>query len=51
MREALGRIQRNGNATKHHEVSALFDGKQLGNDLATMMPLLMKTIENLAPKI
>ena len=50
MRDALGRIQHNGNATKHHEVSATFDGKQLANDLATITPLLMKTIEGLPQK-
>jgi hypothetical protein len=50
IRDALTRIQRNGNATKHHEVSATFDGKQLSNDLATVAPLLMKTIESLAQK-
>ncbi|MEQ1900261.1 MAG: hypothetical protein ABL866_05965 [Devosia sp.] len=48
--DALTRIQRNGNATKHHEISATFDGKQLANDLATITPLLMKTIEGLPPK-
>ena len=28
LREALTRIQRNGNATKHHEIAAAFDGRQ-----------------------
>jgi hypothetical protein len=50
IRDALTRIQRNGNATKHHEISASFDGKQLNNDLATITPLLLKTIETIAPK-
>ncbi len=50
MRDALGRIQHNGNATKHHEVSATFDGRQLANDVATITPLLVKTIEEIAAK-
>lgn len=50
IRDALTRIQRNGNATKHHEVSASFDGKQLSNDLATITPLLIKTVESIASK-
>jgi hypothetical protein len=50
IREALTRIQRNGNATKHHEIAASFDGRQLSNDLATVTPLLIKVAESLAPK-
>lgn len=50
LKDALQRIQRNGNATKHHEISASFDGKQLANDLATITPLLMKTLTTLTPK-
>ncbi len=48
--DALTRISRNGNATKHHEVAANFHGKQLANDLATITPLLVKTLENFSPK-
>ena len=50
IRDALTRIQRNGNATKHHEISASFDGEQLSNDLATITLLLIKTVESIAPK-
>jgi hypothetical protein len=50
VREALTRIQRNGNSTKHHEMAASFDGKQLSNDLATITPLLIKTVESIAAK-
>ncbi len=50
VREALTRIQRNGNATKHHEIAASFDGQQLANDLATITPLLIKTAESIRPK-
>ena len=44
IREALTRIQKNGNSTKHHEIAASFDGQQLSNDLATVTPLLIKTL-------
>jgi hypothetical protein len=50
VRDALTRIQRDGNATKHHETSATFHGRQLANDLATITPLLVKTLENTTPK-
>jgi hypothetical protein len=50
LREALTRIQRSGNMTKHHEVAATFDGTQLSNDLETITPLLIKTLENVPPK-
>jgi hypothetical protein len=50
IREALTRIQRNGNATKHHGIAASFDGQQLSNDLATITPLLIKTVETIAAK-
>ena len=50
IRDALVRIQHHGNATKHHEVSATFEGRQLANDVATITPLLMKTVEGLLPK-
>jgi hypothetical protein len=50
IRNALARISQNGNSTKHHSVSANFDGLQLRNDLATITPLLTKTAQSLAPK-
>jgi hypothetical protein len=50
IRDALERIQRNGNTTKHHEMAALFDGKQLANDFATITHVLLKTIESIEPK-
>jgi hypothetical protein len=50
IREALNRIQRNGNTTKHHEISASFDGEQLANDFDTLVPLLVKTIEAIIAK-
>jgi len=50
IRDALTRISRNGNATKHHQISANFDGPQLVNDLSTITPLLIKTAENINVK-
>lgn len=50
IRDALTRIQRNGNSTKHHEIAAGFDGAQLANDLETITPLLIKTLEDRASK-
>ncbi len=50
VRDALTRISRNGNATKHHRISGNFDGPQLVNDLATITPLLIKTAESIGSK-
>lgn len=50
IRDALTRISRNGNATKHHQISGNFDGPQLVNDVATITPLLIKTAEAIPPK-
>jgi len=49
-REALTRLQRNGNATKHHQTAASFDPQQLANDLATITPLLTKIAETILTK-
>jgi hypothetical protein len=50
IRSALTRIQQNGNSTKHDEIAAGFDGAQLSNDLDTITPLLIKTLQNMRPK-
>jgi hypothetical protein len=50
IRDALTRVQRNGNSTKHHDIAASFDGRQLNNDLETIAPLLIKTLESIRPK-
>lgn len=50
VRDALTRIQHNGNSTKHHEVAASFDAPQLANDLETITPLLIKTLEKKSAK-
>lgn len=43
--EALSRIQKYGNTTKHHESSANFNGNQLHNDMETIKQLLCKLSE------
>jgi hypothetical protein len=48
IRDALDRIQKLGNTTKHHETSASFSGKQLANDLTTITPTLIKTLQGIA---
>jgi hypothetical protein len=50
IRQALDRIRDQGNSTKHHDIAASFNGKQLSNDLATVMPLLLKTTETIAAR-
>jgi len=50
IRDALERLQHDGNATKHHETSASYNGKQLNNDLLTITPILVNTLENEAKK-
>jgi hypothetical protein len=50
IRDALSRLSHHGNITKHHEVAATFDGKQLRNDMIMITPLLIKTIEGLSKK-
>jgi hypothetical protein len=39
--QALARISQNGNATKHHMVSAEYNDQQLVNDMATLSPLFV----------
>jgi hypothetical protein len=50
IRAALTRIAHNGNATKHHEIAASFDGDQLHNDLAVITPLLIRSVQTLILK-
>ncbi len=45
LRTALERIRDFGNATKHHAVSAAFNGDQLNNDMQVLSPLILRTIE------
>ena len=45
IRSALGRIQEFGNHTKHHPISAAFNGEQINNDMATLKDLVIKCLE------
>ena len=41
IKEALARLAENGNTTKHHFVSANFNGPQLANDMKCLEPLIL----------
>jgi hypothetical protein len=43
--DSLKRIQSAGNTTKHHNISANFNGEQLANDMDTLKGLILKCIE------
>lgn len=45
VREAIGRISKYGNTTKHDPKAAAFDSKQLANDFETIQPLILRCIE------
>jgi hypothetical protein len=45
VRGALTRTADYGNMTKHHKVSAAFNGDQLNNDMVTLKPVFLKCIE------
>ena len=47
-RSALERIREYGNSTKHHSVSAAFNGDQLNNDITALKPIILKCIEEAA---
>lgn len=47
--EALTRIHRNGNTTKHHKVAADFYGKQLANDMDTLKDLILACLSTITP--
>ncbi|HWE72971.1 MAG TPA: hypothetical protein VG328_07415 [Stellaceae bacterium] len=49
-RAAVGRILEYGNTTKHHAVSAAFNGDQLNNDMTTLKIVILKCIEEAAKK-
>ena len=48
LRDVLQRIQSFGNATKHHDTSAAFNGEQLFNDMDSLKDLILKMIEDAA---
>lgn len=44
-RSAMERIREYGNTTKHHRISATFNGDQLNNDMTTLKDVILKCIE------
>ena len=50
LREALGRIHGYGNSTKHHPVSATFNGDQLNNDMIALKDVILKCVGEAAAK-
>ena len=51
LREAVSRIAGYGNTSKHHPISATFNGDQLNNDVTTLKELILKSIEEATSKI
>lgn len=45
IRSAIERTREYGNLTKHHRVSAAFNGDQLNNDMVTLKPVVVKLIK------
>ena len=41
IRDAVGRVSKLGNATKHAQIAAAFNSKTLANDFETMDPMLV----------
>ncbi len=50
LQEVLRRINAYGNTTKHHKISAIFNGDQLNNDLSTLKVVILKCIEEAMQK-
>lgn len=50
LRAAMERVREYGNTTKHHPVSATFNGDQLNNDVVAMKALILKCIADAASK-
>ena len=50
LRNAMVRIREYGNTTKHHPISALFNGDQLNNDMTALKTVILKCIEEAAAK-
>lgn len=48
LREAMNRISAYGNTTKHHPVSATFNGDQLNNDFVALREVILKSITEAA---
>ena len=45
IRSALDRVRDYGNQTKHHKLSAAFNGDQINNDMATLKTTILKVID------
>lgn len=45
LRSAIGRMREYGNSTKHHPVSATFNGDQLNNDMTALKSVILKCID------
>lgn len=50
-RSALERIRAYGNTTKHHRISATFNGDQLNNDINALKDIILKCIEDAAKQV
>lgn len=50
LQDVLNRIQNYGNSTKHHPLSATFNGDQLNNDMVASKGLILKCIEEAQSK-
>ena len=50
LQQVMTRISEYGNTTKHHPVSATFNGEQLNNDMVALKPIIIKCIEEATSK-
>lgn len=48
--DALNRLEGSGNTTKHHFISASFNGPQLANDMQCLEPIIEKTLLEIVNK-
>ncbi|RUW60378.1 hypothetical protein [Mesorhizobium sp. M7A.F.Ca.US.008.03.1.1] len=51
LRQAIDRVSKYGNTTKHDEDAANFNGTQLANDMEKMRKLILKCVEEAVSKI
>jgi len=50
LKDVIARISNHGNTTKHHSVSASFNGDQLNNDMIVLKQVVLKCIDEAAQK-
>ena len=50
LRDAIERILKYGNTTKHHDTAAAFNGDQLANDMESLGELILKVIDDAIAK-